>query len=106
VAEFPEIPAGFGVPLVDLATDLLPTPTMSALDARYPTPESVAELEEVIEEGRLSEPELSATFVTVRTSDGHTLPPATVVVITLDKTLAEVTATPVADIADITFEEV
>jgi hypothetical protein len=29
-----------------------------------------------------------------------------VVVITLDKTLAEVTATPVADIADITFEEV
>jgi predicted phosphoribosyltransferase len=49
---------------------------------------------------------LSAAFVTVRTSDGFTLPPATVVVITLDKTLAEVTATPVADIADITFEEV
>ena len=51
-------------------------------------------------------PELSATFVAVRTSDGHTLPPSTIVVITLDKTLAEVTATPVADIADITFEEV
>ena len=50
--------------------------------------------------------ELTATFVAVRTSDGHTLPPSTIVVITLDKTLAEVTATPVADIADITFEEV
>ncbi len=55
---------------------------------------------------RLSPGELSATFVAVRTSDGHTLPPSTIVVITLDKTLAEVTATPVADIADITFEEV
>lgn len=51
-------------------------------------------------------PELSAAFVAVRTSDGHTLPPSTIVVITLDKTLAQITASPVADIADITFEEV
>jgi hypothetical protein len=50
--------------------------------------------------------QLSATFVAVRTSDGQALAPGTIVVITLDKTLAEITATPVADIADITFEEV
>lgn len=30
------IPPGKGIPLVDLATDLLPEPTMDALDARYP----------------------------------------------------------------------
>lgn len=29
------IPNGMGIPLVDLATDLLPDPTMAALDARY-----------------------------------------------------------------------
>lgn len=45
-----------------------------------------------------------ATFVAVRTSDGKALPPGTIVVITLDKTLAQVTANPVADIADITFQ--
>lgn len=56
-------------------------------------------------DGRLSDGELGANFVRVRTSDGHPLPPSTVVVITLDKTLAEVTATPTADIYDITFEE-
>ena len=48
---------------------------------------------------------LSATFVAVRTADGQPLAPGTVVVITLDKTLAEITASPVAEIADITFEE-
>lgn len=42
-------------------------------------------------------------FVTVRTSDGQPVPAGTVVLITLDKTLAQVTASPVADIADITF---
>lgn len=45
-----------------------------------------------------------ATFVAVRTSDGKALPPGTIVVITLDKTLAQVTPNPVADIADITFQ--
>lgn len=58
------------------------------------------------QEGSAFRAELSAAFVAVRTSDGHVLPPSTIVVITLDKTLAEVTASPVADIADITFEEV
>lgn len=46
---------------------------------------------------------LRAAYVTVQTSDGHQLPAGTVVVVTLDKTLAQVTASPVADIADITF---
>ncbi|MEO2134591.1 hypothetical protein [Microbacterium sp.] len=50
-------------------------------------------------------PELLANYVVVRTADGHPLAPSTYVVITLDKTLAEITASPVADIADITFEE-
>ena len=58
------------------------------------------------QEGSAFRAELSAAFVAVRTSDGHTLPPSTIVVLTLDKTLAEVTASPVADIADITFEEI
>jgi hypothetical protein len=49
--------------------------------------------------------QLSATFVAVRTSDGHPLAPGTIVVITLDKTLAQITSSPVADIADITFQE-
>lgn len=49
--------------------------------------------------------ELSANYVVVRTADGHPLAPSTYVVITLDKTLAQITANPVADIADITFEE-
>ena len=31
----PTVPEGFGVPLVDLATGLLPAQTMNALDARY-----------------------------------------------------------------------
>lgn len=44
--------------------------------------------------------------VGVRTSDGYSLPEGTMVVLTIDKTLAEVTANPVADIDDITFEEV
>lgn len=52
---------------------------------------------------RLSASSLTRAFVSVRTSDGQQLPAGTVVVITLDKTLAQVTATPVADIADITF---
>ncbi len=30
-----DIPPGYGIPLVDLNTDLLNTPTMTALDARY-----------------------------------------------------------------------
>lgn len=47
---------------------------------------------------------LKSTFVAVRTSDGKALPAGTIVVITLDKTLAQVTADPVADIADITFQ--
>ena len=47
---------------------------------------------------------LHAGYVTVRTSDGQTLPTGTIVVITIDKTLAQVTTTPVAGIADITFE--
>lgn len=55
--------------------------------------------------GRLSDANLASTFVAVRTSDGHPLAPGTIVVITLDKTLAEITTTPAADIADITFEE-
>jgi hypothetical protein len=29
------IPEGYGVPLVNLTTDLFPLPTMNALDARY-----------------------------------------------------------------------
>ncbi|QOC26030.1 hypothetical protein IC744_06660 [Microbacterium hominis] len=49
--------------------------------------------------------ELSAVFVAVRTSDGHPLPPNTIVVLTLDKTLAQVTAAPAANIANISFEE-
>lgn len=49
---------------------------------------------------------LTASYVVVRTSDGHTLAPGTAVVLTLDKTLAQITSSPVADIADITFEEV
>lgn len=47
---------------------------------------------------------LLGTFVAVRTSDGKALPAGTIVVITLDKTLAQITASPVADIADITFQ--
>jgi hypothetical protein len=35
MAEFPDIPAGYGVPLVNLATDLLPAPTMDALAGVY-----------------------------------------------------------------------
>lgn len=38
--DYPEIPAGYAVPLVDTATDLLDAATMSALDARYTTTES------------------------------------------------------------------
>ena len=68
--------------------------------------QNVNELDQVVNEGRLSPDQLSATFVAVRTSDGQPLAPGTIVVITIDKTLAEITATPVADIADITFEEV
>jgi len=49
--------------------------------------------------------ELSRAFVAVRTADGKTLPAGTIVVITLDKTLAQVTASPVADIADISFQQ-
>lgn len=49
---------------------------------------------------------VSASFVVVRTSDGFTLPEGTAVVLTLDKTLAEITADPTADIDDITFEEI
>lgn len=30
-----DIPPGYGIPLVNLANDLLPDPTMDALDARY-----------------------------------------------------------------------
>jgi hypothetical protein len=51
-------------------------------------------------------PEMTRAFVVVRTSDGHMLPPDTAVILTLDKTLAQITASPVADIDDITFEEV
>lgn len=57
-----------------------------------------------VESGRLSPEQLSGTFVAVRTSDNKALPAGTIVVITLDKTLAQVTASPVADIADITFQ--
>jgi hypothetical protein len=32
---FPDIPAGYGVPLVDLATDLPPSDMLDALDKRY-----------------------------------------------------------------------
>lgn len=39
------IPDGMGIPLVDLATDLLPEPTMDALDARYATAPSEAQSE-------------------------------------------------------------
>jgi hypothetical protein len=35
MGDFPDIPAGYGIPLVDLATDLLPAETMAALDDRY-----------------------------------------------------------------------
>jgi hypothetical protein len=35
VSDFPDIPAGYGVPLVDLSTYLLPEPTMVALSATY-----------------------------------------------------------------------
>lgn len=62
-------------------------------------------LEALTTVGRLSETELTTNFVHVRTSDGHPLAPSTFVVITLDKTLAQITANPSADIADITFEE-
>jgi hypothetical protein len=51
------------------------------------------------------DPVLTANYVVVRTADGHPLAPDTYVVITLDKTLAEITANPVADIDDITFQE-
>lgn len=67
--------------------------------------EFVAQLPDENLPDRLQEAALASTFVAVRTSDGHPLAPGTIVVITLDKTLAEITATPVADIADITFEE-
>ena len=43
--------------------------------------------------------------VGVRTADGYSLPEGTMVVLTIDKTLAQITADPTADIADITFEE-
>lgn len=49
---------------------------------------------------------LSANVVLVRTSDGQRLPADVAVILTIDKTLAEVTADPVADIADIAFEEI
>lgn len=35
LTNLPDIPQGKGIPLVDLATDLFPQPTMDALDARY-----------------------------------------------------------------------
>lgn len=54
-------------------------------------------------DGRLSEEELNTTFVAVRTADHQTLPAGTIVLLTLDKTLAQIVANPVADIADITF---
>lgn len=60
----------------------------------------------ILNEASVTRQALNGTFVAVRTSDGFTLPPDTIVVITIDKTLAEVTATPIADIADITFEVV
>jgi len=64
MADFPDVPAGYAIPLVDLATYLLPAPTVAAFDARYPTIADVTALETLTEQGRLSEDELSATFAT------------------------------------------
>jgi hypothetical protein len=66
-----------------------------------PTPQSYAD---AITEYGPARSALRAAYVTVQTSDGQQLPQGTVVVITIDKTLAQVTASPVADIADITFQ--
>jgi hypothetical protein len=44
MAEF-VIPPGKGVPLVDLATDLFPAPTMGALDDRYAQPVRLTQAE-------------------------------------------------------------
>lgn len=75
------------------------------LSVGYLAPDAIVPNTPEGREALAGSPELLSTYVVVRTADGHPLPPSTVVVITLDKTLAEVTATPTADIYDITFEE-
>lgn len=64
------IPNGFGIPLVNLASRLLPAPTMDALDDRYASVELVAEVQDVeaiasgtaetVNQGRLSESALTS----------------------------------------------
>ena len=66
--------------------------------------------------GRIADPAsatkaaLNATIrqvsVGVRTADGNSLPDGLGVVLTIDKTLAQIIANPVAEVADITFEEI
>lgn len=63
------IPNGFGIPLVNLASRLLPAPTMDALDDRYASADLVTQVEdietvadetaEVVNEGRLSQDSLT-----------------------------------------------
>jgi lysophospholipase L1-like esterase len=59
---YPDIPIGYGIPLVDLATDLLPAPTVDAIrEGMVALDEDGLVPDEQMPE-RLSEPELSATI--------------------------------------------
>jgi lysophospholipase L1-like esterase len=50
------------LPFLSSATQLFPESVMDALDGRYPDAASVASLETLVDDGRLSEPALSATI--------------------------------------------
>jgi hypothetical protein len=59
---YPDIPIGYGIPLVNLATDLLPAPTVDAIrEGMVALDEDGLVPDEQMPE-RLSEPELSATI--------------------------------------------
>lgn len=50
------------LPFLSSATHLFPEQVMDALDGRYPDAASVVSLETLVDSGRLSEPQLSATY--------------------------------------------
>jgi len=73
--DYPDIPAGMGVPLVDLDTGALPPAVLANLDERYPDPADVSELLDLTGQGRLSEPALNDTIAGTGAPlalDGHT----------------------------------
>lgn len=95
--------AGGAVSIPDIWSQKIAEAEAVAAELQAIIPTTSAAVAESITTDGPAKAVLTSTFVAVRTSDGKALPAGTIVVITLDKTLAQVTATPVADIADITF---